>query len=147
MSLIQGVTLIPALVTLALVALAVRAAWRNHLLGRQLECALLRDRSEAGRRRLERLERRNRKKLMEESVHGGTTAVEALHRTITGVTFDLVDRYSTSDEFRAKARRAREVHDDTTRSLYRAIRSTNRVLHVLGDMVGQRGKDEDKSER
>lgn len=90
------------------------------------------------KRRMERLELRNRKTLMEDSVREGTTAVEAIHRTITGVTFDLVDRYSRSEELKAKAKKAREVHDESTRTFYKAVRTTNRALHVVADMISER---------
>lgn len=136
-------TLILALTSTMALLFCAQALHHNRLRLRRLDCIHAHRANRVQRKRMELIELKNRKRLMEETVHGGTTAVEALHRTITGVTFDLVERYSTSEEFKAKAKRARSIHDDKTRTFYRAVRSTNRTLHTLGDMFisGRNGEN------
>lgn len=132
-----------SLVALSLLSVGLTAAsgytlYHNRLALRRLNAIHARRANDIQKRRLERIELRNRKTLMEDSVREGTTAVEAIHRTITGVTFDLVDRYSRSEELKAKAKKAREVHDESTRTFYKAVRTTNRALHVVADMIAER---------
>lgn len=85
--------------------------------------------------RMDLLEARNRSRLLENTVKNGTTAVEMLHRTISATTFELIDRFSTSDDFRQSARRARENHDQTSRQIYRSVHTTNKALHRLADTL------------
>lgn len=126
---------------------------QNRISFRRLRVVHSRRANDIQRRRMERMELRNRKILMEDTVRGGTTAVEAIHRTITGTTFDLVDRYSRSEELKAKAKKAREVHDEKSRTFYKAVRTTNRALHVFADMIAERqspskpGKDQSSDEK
>ncbi len=87
------------------------------------------------RRRLERLEQKNRNRLLEDSVDSGTSAVELVHRAITSTTFSVIDRFSTSERFKASAQKARRTHDDTSRTFYRSIKTTNKTLHALANVL------------
>lgn len=144
MTTVEIVTLVVALVALTLLVIAAYGAHRNTMNYRRLAAAQARQANRVQKKRLELIELKNRKKLMEETVHDGTTAVEAIHRTLTGLTFDLVDRYSSNEDFRAKARKARTTHDETTKTFYKALRTTNRALHVFTDMVITNDQEPDK---
>lgn len=84
---------------------------------------------------LELQETKNRNRLLEETVRSGSAAVEMVHRTITSTTFEVIDRLSTSEKFRANAQQVRRTHDNTSRTFYRSLRSTNKTLHVLADVI------------
>ncbi|MEP1215767.1 MAG: hypothetical protein ABJM11_14545 [Marinobacter sp.] len=92
--------------------------------------------------RMELMETRNRARLLEETIKSGTSAVEKVHKTITTTTFSLIDRFSTSEEFRENARRARESHDQTSDQIYRTLQTTNKALHILADslFIGKKEK-------
>ncbi|MDX1755031.1 MAG: hypothetical protein R3175_03125 [Marinobacter sp.] len=135
MTTVEIVSLIAALAALALLVATGFRVHQNALKYRTLASAQARQANRIQKKRLDLIELKNRKKLMEETVHDGTTAVEAVHRTLTGLTFDLVDRYSSNEEFKARARKARSAHDETTKTFYKALRTTNRALHVFTDMV------------
>lgn len=92
-------------------------------------------RSAIQKRRMDLMEVRNRTKLFEETVSGGTSAVEKVHNAISSTTFGLIDLFSKDDEFRQSASRARATHDQTTREFYGAVRTTNRALHILADTL------------
>ena len=81
------------------------------------------------------LEFRHKKKLLEDSVNTGATAVETVHRIITSSTFGMLDRLATSEAFRGNVRQVRTVHDETSRTFYRSLRSTNKTLHALTNLV------------
>lgn len=80
-------------------------------------------------------ELRHKKKLLEDSVNSGATAMETIHRIITSSTFGMLDRLATSDSFRGNVRQVRTVHDETSRTFYRSLRSTNKTLHALTNLV------------
>jgi len=149
MTMVEYVTLAVAVVALALLALAAYEAHRNSRNSRILTCTQARLANKIQKKRLDLIELKNRKRLMEDTVRDGTTAVEAIHRTLTGVTFDLVDRYSSNEDFKARARKARTTHDETSKTFYKALRTTNRALHAFTDMVivdkqGQHKANNDK---
>lgn len=83
--------------------------------------------------RLDLMETRNRARLLEDTVKQGTTAVEKMHRAIATTTFSLIDHFATDQEFRASARRAHETHNNTSRQIYHAARTTNKAIHLLAD--------------
>ncbi|MEQ9547718.1 MAG: hypothetical protein RIK85_17095 [Marinobacter sp.] len=85
--------------------------------------------------RMDLLEVRNRAKLLEETVTGGATAVEKVHKAISSTTFGLIDHFSRDDQFRQTARKARETHDQTSQQIYHGVRTTNRALHILADTL------------
>ena len=85
--------------------------------------------------RMELEEVRNRARLLEDSVSGGASAVEKLHKTISNTTFGLIDLFSKDDEFRQSARKARATHDQTSQQIYRTVRTTNKALHILADTL------------
>ena len=87
------------------------------------------------KRRMELLEVRNRARLLEDSVSGGTSAVEKLHKAISNTTFGLIDRFSKDEAFRQSARKARTTHDQTSQQIYRTVRTTNKALHILADTL------------
>ncbi|MDX1634378.1 MAG: hypothetical protein R3280_07075 [Marinobacter sp.] len=89
------------------------------------------------KRQAELAEFRNKKRLLESTVNTGATAVEMLHRAISGTTFELIDRFSGSERVRQSARQARTSHDQTSRTVYRSLRTTNRALHALTDMLAE----------
>lgn len=85
--------------------------------------------------RMDLLEVRNRARLLEDSVSGGTSAVEKLHKAISNTTFGLIDLLSKDEEFRQTARKARQTHDETSQQIYRTVRTTNKALHILADTL------------
>lgn len=85
--------------------------------------------------RMDLLEQRNKNQLLEDTLQSGTTAVEFVHRAITSTTFVAIDRFSTSEKFRASAQQVRRAHDDTSRSFYRSVRATNKTLHALANVI------------
>ncbi len=92
--------------------------------------------------RMDLLETRNRARLLEDTVKNGTSAVEKVHRAITTTTFSLIDRFSTNEEFRENARRARDTPDETSKQIYRTVHTTNKALHILADtlFIGKKEK-------
>lgn len=97
--------------------------------------------------RMDLMETRNRARLLEDTVKHGTSAVEKVHRTITTTTFSLIDRFSTNEEFRENARRARESHDQTSEQIYRTVHTTNKALHILADALFIGKKEKKLTER
>lgn len=85
--------------------------------------------------RMDLMETRNRARLLEDTFKNGTSAVEKVHKSITTTTFSLIDRFSTNEEFRENARKARETHDQTSNRIYRSLHTTNRALHILADTL------------
>ena len=85
--------------------------------------------------RMDLLEVRNRARLLEDSVSGGASAVEKLHKAISNTTFGLIDLFSKDEEFRQTARKARQTHDETSQQIYRTVRTTNKALHILADTL------------
>ncbi|MBZ2168022.1 hypothetical protein [Marinobacter sp. F4216] len=85
--------------------------------------------------RLDMLELRNRTRLLEDAVTGGTTAVEKVHKAISNTTFGLIDLFSKDEDFKVSARQAKSSHDETSESFYSAVRTTNRALRSLADVI------------
>ena len=85
--------------------------------------------------RMDLLEVRNRARLLEDSVSGGASAVEKVHKAISNTTFGLIDLFSKDEEFRQTARKARATHDQTSQQIYRTVRTTNKALHILADTL------------
>ncbi|MBW4933241.1 hypothetical protein [Marinobacter sp. F4206] len=85
--------------------------------------------------RMDLLEVRNRAKLLEDTVSGGASAVEKVHKAISNTTFGLIDLFSRDEEFRESARKARQTHDNTSENVYKTVRTTNRALHILADTL------------
>jgi len=85
--------------------------------------------------RMDLLEVRNRARVLQDTVSGGATAVEKVHKAISNTTFGLIDLFSRDDEFRQSARKARQTHDQTSQQIYRTVRTTNRALHILADTL------------
>ena len=83
--------------------------------------------------RMDLMESRNRARLLEDTVKHGTSAVEKMHQAIAATTFSLIDHFSTDQEFRESAQRARESHNNTSRQIYQAARTTNKAFHLLAD--------------
>lgn len=84
----------------------------------------------------------DRAKLLENTVSGGTTAVEKVHRAISNTTFGLIDLFSSDDEFRQSVRVIRKTHDQTSQQVYRSVRTTSKAMRILADtvMIGRAGK-------
>ncbi len=134
------------MITATIIALAALAstlilAWtltELHHSHRQLRRFLARLAQSSSRIRKEQAdyqELRHKKKLLEDSVNSGATAVETIHRIVTSSTFGMLDRLATSDTFRGNVRQIRSVHDETSRTFYRSLRSTNKTLHALTNLV------------
>lgn len=87
------------------------------------------------KRRMELYEVRNRAKLLEDTVSGSASAVEKMHRAISNTTFSLVDRFSKDDEFRKNAHKARKTHDNASKKVYHAVRTTSKAVHILADSL------------
>ncbi len=92
-------------------------------------------RSVVQKSRMDLMEVRNRTKLLEDTVSGGASAVEKVHKAISSTTFGLIDLFSRDEGFRQGARKARQNHDRTSREVYQAVRTTNRALHILADTL------------
>ncbi|MCG7199624.1 hypothetical protein MD273_07795 [Marinobacter pelagius] len=129
--LLSLVLLLPA----ALLALVFRQLQACRVLLRRINSRRIASRSVIQKRRMDLMEVRNRTKLFEETVSGGASAVEKVHRAISSTTFGLIDRFSKDDDFRENAMRARATHDQTTSEFYGAVRTTNRALHILADTL------------
>lgn len=141
----DATTLISMLAALAATGIMVAAIRRHALNTRDLR--LLRARqisanSHIQKSRMDLMETRNRARLLEDTVKNGTSAVEKVHKAITTTTFSLIDRFSTSEEFRENARRARDSHDQTSDQIYRTVHTTNKALHILADtlLIGKKEK-------
>lgn len=141
----DAITLLSVLATCTTTGIVV-VAFRQHrrntrglrlLLARQIAAN-----SHIQKSRMDLMETRNRARLLEETVKNGTSAVEKVHKTITTTTFSLIDRFSTSEEFRENARRVRDSHDHTSDHIYRTIHTTNKALHILADtlFIGKKEK-------
>lgn len=135
-------SLLTTAITVGLIVLATRQHVRNTRSLRILQAHQISAHSHLQKKRMDLMETRNRARLLEETVKSGTSAVEKVHKTITTTTFSLIDRFSTSEEFRANARRARESHDQTSDQVYRAVHTTNKALHLLADslFIGKKEK-------
>lgn len=118
-----------------LVALALRQHGRNTRSLRLIHSQRISSISDIQKTRMDLMESRNRARLVEDTVKNGTSAVEKVHKAITTTTFSLIDRFSTNEEFRENARRARETHDQTSDQIYRSVHTTNKALHILADTL------------
>ena len=87
------------------------------------------------KRRMELHEVRNKAKLVEDTLSGSTSAVEKVHRVISNTTFSLVDHFSKDDEFRQSAHKVRKTHDNASKQVYHAVRTTTKAIHILADTL------------
>lgn len=108
---------------------------RSRTLMRILNSHQLAANSAVQKRRMDLYEVRNRAKLLENTVSGSASAVEKMHRAISNTTFGLVDHFSKDDGFRQSARKARKSHDQTSKQVYHAVRTTNKAIHILADTL------------
>ncbi|KPQ30099.1 MAG: hypothetical protein HLUCCX14_03175 [Marinobacter excellens HL-55] len=92
-------------------------------------------RSAIQKSRMDLAEVRNRARLLEDTVSGGASAVEKVHKAIANTTFGLIDMFSKDEDFRDSARRARQSHEEKSQQVYKAVRTTNRALHILADTL------------
>lgn len=133
--------MVNTVLVMAVLALA-GVCWRldriNQRRLRQLGADLAALNNRVRKRQMDLLEFRNKKRLLESTVTTGATAVEAVHRTLSSTAFELIDRFSTSEDLRHSARQVRSTHDRTSRTVYRSLRTTNRTLHALADMMLER---------
>jgi hypothetical protein len=81
------------------------------------------------------METRNRARLLEDSFKHGASAVEKMHQAIATTTFSLIDHFATDQDFRESAQRARDSHNNASRQIYDAARTTNKALHLLADTL------------
>ena len=102
---------------------------------RILNASRLQARSQIQQKRMELLEVRNRAKLMEDTVSGGTTAVEKVHKVIANTTFGLIDRFAKDEEFKNTARKVKKTHHEKSEQVYEVVRTTNRAVHILADSL------------
>lgn len=119
----------------AALVMAFRQLQACRLLLRRINTHRVAARSAIQKRRMDLMEVRNRTKLLEETVSGGTSAVEKVHKTLSSTTFGLIDLFSRDEDFRNSARKARTTHDQTSSEIYSAVRTTNRALHILADTL------------
>ncbi len=129
------ISLFAAATATGLTIAAVRQYSRNNRDLRILRSQQISAHSHLQKNRMDLMETRNRARLLEETVKNGTSAVEKVHRAITTTTFSLIDHFSTSEELRENARRARESHDQTSDRIYRTVHTTNKALHILADSL------------
>ncbi|MBJ6137845.1 hypothetical protein [Marinobacter litoralis] len=133
------VILITAGVCLALSAGLLAAGFRESATTRSqlriLNASRLHAQSEIQRKRMELLEVRHRAKLMEDTVSGGATAVEKVHKVIANTTFGLIDRFAKDEEFKNTARKVKKTHHEKSEQVYQVVRTTNRAVHILADSL------------
>lgn len=130
-----GLILLLLCVAAALLCVAYRQLLQCRRETRRLNAQRVAANSAIQKRRMDLLEVRNRARLLEDSVSGGTSAVEKLHQAISNTTFGLIDLFSKDEEFRQSTRKARATHDQTSRQIYRTVRTTNKALHILADSL------------
>ena len=118
-----------------LVALATSLHLQNRKVLIQQLSAQRHANSKIQKRRMALMETRNRARLLEDTVKHGTSAVEKMHQAIATTTFSLIDHFATDEEFRESAERARNTHNNTSRQIYEAARTTNKALHLLADTL------------
>ncbi|WP_323750942.1 hypothetical protein [Marinobacter sp.] len=132
-------TLIIAGVCLTLSACLLAAGFRQSTSSRRklrvLNTSRLHARSRVQQRRMELFEVRNRAKLMEDTVSGGATAVEKVHKVIANTTFGLIDRFAKDEEFKSTARKVKQTHHEKSKQVYQVVRTTNRAMHLLADSL------------
>ena len=121
------------LVSAGLLAVVTPMSLRNRKRLIRLRAAQRSANSHIQKGRMDLMETRNRARLLEESVKQGTSTVEKMHRAIATTTFSLIDHFATDEEFRQSAQRARDTHNNTSRQIYQAARTTNKALHLLAD--------------
>lgn len=80
------------------------------------------------------------KDLVEKTVNDGAHAVEAVHKTIAGVTFDVLDALAARDKIKANTRKMRDIHDQTAGGVYRSVREVNKQLGSIADTLLNSGK-------
>jgi len=145
------------LATTCFLAVAFSIHLRNRRVLISLRAAQRSANSHIQKSRMELLETRNRARLLEDTVKQGTSAVEKMHKAIAATTFSLIDHFSTDEEFRESARRARETHNQTSRQIYKAAQTTNKAIHLIADtlfisrkekrLTTRRSKDRDRPPR
>lgn len=123
------------LIAARLVALATSLHLQNRKALIRLHSAQRRANSHIQKSRMEVMETRNRARLLEDTVKHGTSAVERMHQAIATTTFSLIDHFATDEEFRESAERARDTHNNASRQIYQAARTTNKALHLLADTL------------
>ena len=121
--------------TATLIGLSIPAHQANTRSLRALRAAQRSANSHVQKSRMEVMETRNRARLLEDTVKQGTSAVEKMHKAIATTTFSLIDHFSTDEEFRQSAQRARDTHNQTSQQIYQAARTTNKALHLLADSL------------
>ncbi|MBD3640616.1 MAG: hypothetical protein HUJ18_06435 [Marinobacter sp.] len=121
--------------TLVALVLVFRQLQACRIMLRQVNSHRIVARSAIQKSRMDLMEVRNRAKLLEETVSGGTSAVEKVHKAISNTTFGLIDLFSRDEDFRKNAMKARTTHDQTSSEIYSAVRTTNRALHILADTL------------
>ncbi|MBE0484870.1 hypothetical protein [Marinobacter sp.] len=92
-------------------------------------------RSAIQKSRMDLAEVRNRARLLEDTVSGGASAVERVHKAIANTTFGLIDMFSKDEDFRDSARKAQQSHEQKSEQIYKAVKTTNRALHILADTM------------
>ncbi|PAV26387.1 hypothetical protein C8D92_102215 [Tamilnaduibacter salinus] len=131
------ITMALVLTVVAVILSAVTA--RSLMVGRHrlrhLEAQLAAVRSRIRKSDQDAIEADNKRRALEQSVEGGATAVEVIHRAISETTFSVIDRLATSERIRAGSQQAREVHDETARGVYRTIRVANKQIHSLAEAL------------
>lgn len=109
-----------------------------------LSCQLAAQINSVQKKRMARMETRHRSRLLEDTVQTSTVAVQVVHRSIAETTFKLVDYFPTSDRFRHNTRRIKTTHDTTSKYVYQTVKTTNRAVHALTDMLLTRKEQRDR---
>ncbi|QSP93836.1 hypothetical protein LPB19_11575 [Marinobacter salinisoli] len=135
MSALSSATLLLQLIALGLLSYAALLLRRTRKHLRLLLSHQIAAQSAIQKTRLDMLELRNRTRLLEGAVTSGATAVEKVHKAITNTTFGLIDLFSKDEEFKSSARQVKTSHDETSQSFYQTVRTTNRTLRSLADVI------------
>ncbi|MEP5983123.1 MAG: hypothetical protein ABJ273_18035, partial [Marinobacter alexandrii] len=117
---IPAVLLLASLIALGFTLSQLQASRRQL---RLLNARRIAAQSDIQKRRMELEEVRNRAKLLEDTVSGGASAVERVHKAISNTTFGLIDLFSRDEEFRQSARKARDTHNQTSTTVYKTVRT------------------------
>jgi len=103
--------------------------------------AILQQKKAAGLKTIERYEKQQ---LAEQVVDKGTSVVETVHKTISGITFGLLEKTPVP---RSTSKVIKDIHDKTSDGVYSKIRTINKQIgEVTKDILGSEESDSSSGE-
>lgn len=79
-------------------------------------------------------------KRMQQTAVRGTKAIESVHTTIAGATFDAMEALSPSEASKASTKTLRELHDLSAKGIYQTATEVNKQVGGLADKLLRTGK-------